>query len=66
MALDEIPAVIADYVHAARCAKEAGFDGIEIHAANGYLLAQFLCDKTNHRLDCYGGSIENRARLLLK
>lgn len=64
--LNEIPAIVAQYVHAAHCAKKAGFDGIEIHAANGYLLAQFLCDKTNKRTDNYGGVIQNRARLLLE
>jgi N-ethylmaleimide reductase len=60
---DEIPGLVEDYAHAARCALEAGFDGVEIHAANGYLLQQFLSDKTNHRTDRYGGSIENRIRL---
>ncbi len=64
--LDELPGIIEQYVHAAQCAKKAGFDGIEIHAANGYLLEQFLSDKTNKRTDNYGGSIENRARLLLE
>ncbi len=62
----EIPGIIQQYVHAAECAKKAKFDGIEIHAANGYLLDQFLRDKTNRRTDNYGGSIENRARLLLE
>lgn len=62
----EIPGIIAQYVHAAECAKEAGFDGIEIHGANGYLLDQFLRDKTNQRTDNYGGSVENRARLILE
>ena len=62
----EIPGLIADYVHAAQCAKRAGFDGVEVHAANGYLLEQFLRTKTNQRTDSYGGSIENRARLLLE
>lgn len=66
LSLDEIPGIVAQYVHAAQCAKKAGFDGIEIHAANGYLLAQFLCDKTNQRTDNYGGIIQNRARLLLE
>jgi N-ethylmaleimide reductase len=61
---DELPAVVADYVAAARRAKEAGFDGVEIHSANGYLLDQFLQSKTNQRDDAYGGSIENRYRLL--
>ncbi len=62
----EIPGIVADYARAAANAKEAGFDGVEIHGANGYLLDQFLRDKTNHRTDQYGGSIENRARLLLE
>lgn len=66
LALDEIPGIIADYVQAARNAIEAGFDGIQVHAANGYLIDQFLRDGTNHRTDGYGGSIENRARLLLE
>lgn len=64
--LNELPGVIDQYVHAAQCAKNAGFDGIEIHAANGYLLEQFLSDKTNQRRDNYGGRIEHRARLLLE
>lgn len=64
--LSELPGIVEQYVHAAQCAKKAGFDGIEIHAANGYLLEQFLSDKTNKRTDKYGGSIENRARLLLE
>ena len=63
---DEIPGIIADYVHAARNAKKAGFDGIEIHGANGYLIDQFLKDGTNHRTDQYGGSVENRARFGLE
>jgi N-ethylmaleimide reductase len=62
----ELAGIVAQYVHAARCAQRAGFDGIELHAANGYLLAQFLCDKTNQRTDEYGGPIEQRARLLLE
>lgn len=64
--LNEIPQIVADYRRAAENAKQAGFHGIEIHAANGYLLEQFLADKTNHRNDRYGGSIENRARLLFE
>jgi N-ethylmaleimide reductase len=64
--LDEIPGIVADYRKGAENAKAAGFDGVEIHGANGYLLDQFLEDKTNHRTDEYGGSIENRARLLLE
>ncbi|MQY50960.1 alkene reductase [Rhodocyclus gracilis] len=61
----ELPGIVADYRRAAENAKAAGFDGVEIHGANGYLLDQFLRDKSNHRQDAYGGSIENRARLLL-
>jgi N-ethylmaleimide reductase len=64
--LDEIPAVIEAYRAGAARAKAAGFDGVEIHGANGYLLDQFLQDGTNHRTDAYGGSIENRARLLVE
>jgi len=60
----EIPAVVEDYRQAADRAKAAGFDGIEIHAANGYLIDQFLQSKTNHRTDAYGGSLENRFRFL--
>ena len=63
---EEIPSVIEQYRNAAQHALEAGFDGVEIHAANGYLLDQFLRDGTNHRTDAYGGSVENRARLLLE
>jgi N-ethylmaleimide reductase len=66
LALSEIPGIIDQYVHAAKCAKKAGFDGIEIHSANGYLLDQFIRDKTNKRTDIYGGSIENRTRLVLQ
>lgn len=64
--LDELPIIVQDYVHATRCAIAAGFDGVEVHAANGYLLDQFLRDGSNHRNDAYGGSVENRARLLLE
>ena len=63
---NELLGIIADYVHAAKCSLAAGFDGVEIHAANGYLLDQFLRDGSNTRTDNYGGSIENRARLLLE
>ncbi len=63
---DEIPGIVADYAHAAQCAKDAGFDGVEIHGANGYLLQQFLSDKTNKRTDRYGGSIENRTRIVVE
>ncbi len=62
----ELPAIVQDYVHATKCALKAGFDGVEIHAANGYLLDQFLRDGSNKRTDNYGGSFENRARLLLE
>jgi len=62
--LEEIPQLIADYRTAARNAIAAGFDGVEVHAANGYLIDQFLRDGSNHRTDEYGGSIENRTRLL--
>jgi N-ethylmaleimide reductase len=61
---DELPNIIADYVNAARNAMLADFDGVEIHSANGYLLDQFIRDGSNQRDDEYGGSIENRARLL--
>ena len=64
--LDEIPGIVAAYREGAINAKAAGFDGVEIHGANGYLLDQFLQDSTNHRTDAYGGSIENRARLMLE
>lgn len=62
---DEIPQIIAQFRAAAEHAKAAGFDGVEVHGANGYLLDQFLRDGTNHREGPYGGSVENRARLLL-
>lgn len=65
LALSEIPGVVARYAEAARNAMNAGFDGVEIHAGNGYLLDQFLRSSTNQRTDDYGGSKENRARLLL-
>lgn len=63
---NELPAIVQDYVYATQCALKAGFDGVEIHAANGYLLDQFLRDGSNKRTDNYGGSFENRARLLLE
>jgi len=66
LALDEIPGIVADYRLAAVNAKAAGFDGVEVHGANGYLLDQFLRDSTNQRADAYGGPVENRARLLLE
>ena len=61
---EEIPLIVADYRRAAERAKAAGFDGVEIHSANGYLLDTFLQSKTNHRTDRYGGNIENRYRML--
>ena len=64
LALDELPGAMAGYRKGAENALAAGFDGVEVHGANGYLLDQFLRDKTNHRTDAYGGSIENRMRLL--
>lgn len=63
---DEMTRVIADYAHATRCAKEAGFDGVEVHAANGYLIDQFMKDGANKRTDRYGGSVANRTRLLFE
>ena len=62
----ELPGVIAEYVDAARRAVEAGLDGVELHAANGYLLQQFLSDSTNTRTDSYGGSPANRARFVIE
>jgi 2,4-dienoyl-CoA reductase-like NADH-dependent reductase (Old Yellow Enzyme family) len=62
----EIPGIVAAYGQGAANAQAAGFDGVEIHAANGYLIDQFLQDGSNHRTDDYGGAIENRARLLLE
>ena len=64
--LHELPGVVEAFRKGAANALAAGFDGVEIHGANGYLLDQFLQDKTNHRADEYGGSIENRARLMLE
>ncbi len=64
--LDEIPGIVDQYRQASKHALEAGFDGVEVHGANGYLLDQFLRDGTNHRTDAYGGPVENRARLLLE
>lgn len=64
--LSELPGIVEDYRRAAQAAIEAGFDGVEVHAANGYLIDQFLRSGSNHRSDAYGGSIENRARLLVE
>jgi hypothetical protein len=66
LTLEEIPGVVEAYRKGAENAKKAGFDGVEIHGANGYLLDQFLQDKTNQRTDAYGGPVENRARLMLE
>jgi 2,4-dienoyl-CoA reductase-like NADH-dependent reductase (Old Yellow Enzyme family) len=63
---DEIPGIVEAFRRGAENAQAAGFDGVELHGANGYLLDQFLQDSTNHRTDAYGGSIENRARLMLE
>ena len=62
----ELPAIVADYIHATKSALAAGFDGVEVHAANGYLLDQFLRDGSNKRTENYGGSVEKRTRLLLE
>lgn len=62
----EIQEIVEDYRHAAECAQKAGFDGVEVHSANGYILDQFLRDGTNQRIDEYGGSLENRTRLLME
>ncbi len=64
LAVAEIPALLADYTAAATNAIAAGFDGVQLHAANGYLLDQFLRSSANHRTDAYGGSVTNRMRLL--
>jgi N-ethylmaleimide reductase len=66
LALDEMPGLVASYVDAAQRAMDAGFDGVELHGANGYLLDQFIRDSANQRTDAYGGSIENRWRLPLE
>jgi N-ethylmaleimide reductase len=63
---EELPEIVASFRRAARNAREAGFDGVEIHSANGFLLDQFLQDGSNHRMDAYGGTIQNRTRLLLE
>lgn len=63
---DELPGIVAGFASAAQNAKEAGFDGVEVHGANGYLLDEFLRDGTNKRAGAYGGALENRARLMLE
>ncbi len=60
----EIPGIVAQFKHGAEMAKRAGFDGVEVHGANGYIVDQFLRDGSNHRTDAYGGSVRNRLRLL--
>lgn len=62
--MSEIPGIVAQFRHGAELAKQAGFDGVEVHGANGYLIDQFLRDGSNHRSDAYGGSVQNRMRLL--
>ena len=64
LTLEEIPAIVQDYARAAQNALDAGFDGIELHAANGYLINQFIDSQANHRTDAYGGSLPNRLRFL--
>ena len=64
--MDEIPGIVAEFAQATRNAREAGFDGVELHGANGYLQDQFLQNGSNQRTDAYGGPIENRARLMLE
>jgi len=66
LSLPEIPGIVEDFRYASTRAMEAGFDGVELHGAHGYLLDAFLRDGANHRTDTYGGSIENRARLILE
>lgn len=66
MTIDEVRSTVVDYVTATRNAMDAGFDGVEVHSANGYLPDQFLQDGSNHRTDAYGGPIENRARFLIE
>lgn len=66
LAIEELPGIVEDYRRGAQNALAAGFDGVEVHGANGYLLDQFLRDGSNRRSDAYGGSIDNRARLLLE
>lgn len=66
LGIEEIPGIVRQFEHAARNAHEAGFDGVEVHGANGYLIDEFLRDGANHRTDAYGGPPENRARLLFE
>ena len=64
--IEEMPYIVRQFARGSRNALEAGFDGVEVHAANGYLLDQFINSRSNHRADGYGGAIENRARLLME
>lgn len=64
--IEEIAGIVDQYRHATECARRAGFDGVEIHGANGYLIEQFLKDRTNRRTDAYGGSIPNRVRFMVE
>ncbi len=64
--IEEMPYIVRQYARGSRNALEAGFDGVEVHAANGYLLDQFINSRSNHRADGYGDAIENRARLLME
>lgn len=66
LGIAEIPGIVADFARATRNARTAGFDGVELHGANGYLQDQFLQDGSNTRTDAYGGSVENRARLMIE
>jgi len=66
LSIDEIPGIVADFAQATRNARGAGFDGVELHGANGYLQDQFLQDGSNQRADAFGGPVENRARLMLE
>ncbi|KAL7272915.1 hypothetical protein RUND412_004249 [Rhizina undulata] len=66
LTIEEIKDTVSDYVHAAKCAIEVGFDGVEVHGANGYPLDQFICGNINTRTDQYGDSVENRARFPLE
>ena len=66
LGIEELPGIVADYRKAVRAAVDAGFDGVELHAANGYLIDEFLCDRTNKRTDRYCGGIENRGRFLME
>jgi len=66
LGINELPGIVESFAQATRNAREAGFDGVELHGANGYLLDQFLQDGSNQRTDAYGGPVENRARLLLE